>query len=122
MVAYFVADLCFAGNQIGNDVIFTLRAGDFDFADFHAIAIQKEALLQFGHLADGKTQHDKTSGGIVGNDSGGERIIGRDNGLRSNGGGRSRAGGARRPVMQATGRQHSGDYECQRHERFHGDS
>jgi hypothetical protein len=25
-------------------------------------------------------------------------------------------------VMQATGRQHSGDYECQRHERFHGDS
>ena len=82
LVAHFVAHLGFAGDQVGHDVVVTLRAGDFDFADFHAVAIQKKALLQLGHLADGKTQHDKTSGGIVGNDPGGERIVRRDNRLR----------------------------------------
>ena len=51
-----------------------------------------------------------------------ERIIRCDNGLRSNGGGRGGSGAGCGPVMQATGRQHSDNYQCERHERFHGDS
>ena len=39
LIAHFAADLGLAGDKIGNDVILTLRAGDFDFADFHAVAI-----------------------------------------------------------------------------------
>ena len=39
LIAHFAAGLRFAGDQIGNDVIVTLRAGNFDFANFHAVAI-----------------------------------------------------------------------------------
>ena len=65
LIAHVVADLRFASDEVGHDVIVVLWAGDFNLSNLQTGAIQEKGLVCLRHLTDGKTKNNKMSGGIV---------------------------------------------------------
>jgi hypothetical protein len=122
LVAHSVTDLRVAADQVGHNVIVALRTGDFDLGNFQTGAVKEKCLIHLRHLADGKTQNNEPSDGIIRNDFARQRVVRRDNRLRKVGRGLNRHWRKHGLLLRATGGKNSRDQKHQRHKRLHGDS